>query len=309
MRVRKAAIWIGAVILSLLAPGPAPGQFGSSIVILQSSKRSAYQEVVSGFTQTVTGIGSSLFDVSGDQQHLQNIRQRIGSGPARPAAILAVGTPAATFARREFPDIPLVFCLITNPERHRLFGPNVTGVSLQVDPREQLETLAQAVPSVKRIGVIYNPDISSPLIEKGNAAARELGLILVEQRIHGLKEIANAIKDMMWLVDALWMIPDPSVVSKESFQYLLQTSIERRIPLIAFSEGFVKGGALLALAPDYRDIGRQAGTIIQQIVAGKTPGSIPLTAPKGHLILNLNTAQALGLRISPEVLGSAEKIF
>lgn len=309
MRITGLHIGVGAVLLSLLPSGPAGGQSGSSVVIIQSGKHSAYQEVVSGFTQTVTGVGSTIFELPGNPEEQLEVRRKILSGPAPPGVILAIGTQATQFAQKEFLRTPLVFCLVTNPDRLQLSGPFITGIDLLVSPSEQLETLSQAVPGVKRLGVIYNPDISQATVDKGNAAGRELGIVLVEKRIRGTKEIANAIKDMMWVVDALWMIPDPTIVSKESFQYLLQTSIERRIPLLAFSEGFVKGGALLALAPDYEDIGRQAGLVAREILGGKSPGSIPLKHPKGHLILNLNTAQALGVNIPPEILGKADKIY
>jgi len=104
------------------------------------------------------------------------------------------------------------------------------------------------------------------------------------------------------------MIPDQTVVSKESFRYMLEATLNRKIPILAFSPSFVKGGALLALAPNYQEMGRQAGRLVQKILGGTSPGSLPPVHPQGSLFLNLNTAGALNINIPTEVLQKAEQI-
>jgi len=301
------------LVIPLLALSPcalslAWGEETPTIAILSSGKQNAYQEVIQGFTEAAPELKSANYDLGGTPENQDSVLKSIRSGPA-PLAILAIGSQATELVQKHFPEVPGVYCMVFNPERYQASGGNLTGITLKIKARDQLEIFKKSLPSIKKIGVIYDPDQNRSTLEEANAAARDLGLILVEKKIRSQKEIANAIKELMWIVDALWMIPDTTLVSKESFQYLLQTSIDRRIPLFAFAENFVKGGALLALAPNYQDIGRQAVGLIQKILSGKSPQNLPPLSPEGHLILNLNTAKALNIILPPEILKKSDKIF
>lgn len=239
------------------------------------------------------------FSVSG-ARHPEKVSQA-------PAAIFAVGSQAAELARREFPEVPLVFSMVLNTEPY-LGQENTTGIAMKIHPRDQLRAFKNILPRIRRIGVIYDPVQNRSTIAEAQVAAREMGLTLLEKRVSDPREIANAIKDLMYVVDALWMIPDQTVVSKESFRYMLEATLNRKIPILTFSQSFVKGGALLALAPNYQDMGRQAGRLVQKILGGSSPGSLPSAHPQGYLFLNLNTASALSINIPADILQKAEKI-
>lgn len=293
-------------LLATLFPPSLSAQEPSHVVVLLKGQRGAYQEVIAGLMESAPGLIFNFYDLDNGPE--PQIRNSITSGPT-PGALLTIGISATQFARRELPYLPTVFCMVFNPEHFNLSGENLTGISLQTRIGDQLEAFQKALPGLLKIGVVYNPEISSGIIAEGKAAAKELGLLLWAKKILRPEEIAQAVKELMWTVDALWIIPDTTVLSKESFQYFLQTSIDRRIPLLTFSESFVKGGALLALAPDYRGIGRQAGGLLEKILAGASPGTIPLLHPEGALVINRNTAQALNISLPPEILRQAEKIY
>ena len=300
---RLAIIFLILLPLLLFRSTPAPTEEPGSLYILLNGQQPAYQQVIQGLSETAPGISITIFDFSNAEAP-----GKIRSGPP-PAAFLTLGPQALKFTQEFYPQVPTIYSMILNPDIYLAREAKATGIPLKIRPRTQLETFKKFFPSRQRVGVIYDPSENQATVTEAQAAARELGLILVEKRVVNQKEIANAIKDIIWTIDALWMIPDPTVVSKESFQYFLEYSLDRRFPLFAFSENLVKAGALLALAPNYRDIGRQAGTLLKQVLAGKTPQSLPPLYPEGQLILNLKTAQALNLSLPPELINQAEKTF
>jgi len=305
-RIGKISFALLLLALGVFFPLSARMEETPAVAILLSGKQPAYQEVATGFMETARELRFFPFELSGTEESRGKVTKTLRSGSA-PAAIFAVGSQAAELARKEFPDVPLVFSMILNPEPY--LGQNTTGIAMKIHPRDQLQAFQKILPRIRKIGVVYDPGQNRSTIAEAQVAARELGLTLLEKRVSHPREIANALKDLMYLVDALWMIPDQTVVSKESFQYFLETSIERKIPLFAFSSILVKGGALLALSPNYEDMGRQAGILAQKILAGKSPQSLPPLSPEGHLVLNLHTAQALDLRIPPEILKTAAQTF
>lgn len=298
----KARLFLSALTFFLLLPSLGRA---SEVFILQSSNLEAYGEVVAGFQELYpqAKVASLTGEPAKNDALIEQLRQ------FRPSVILAVGAPAASTLREKIKDIPIIYCMISDPKRYDLSGSNVSGVLLKIRPQEQFQLFKKALPGVRRIGVLYDPGVSGEIIAEARAAAKDLNLLLIEKTITRQADIADSLSEMIWGVDALWMIPDPTVVSKESFQYILEASISRRLPLFTFSDVFVKRGALLALAPDYSRIGRQAGELAQKILQGQSPaGILPLYAP-GSLVVNRHTAQTLGIPLAADLFKTAAKIY
>jgi len=277
----------------------------AEVAVLQSAKLEAFNQVVGGFRENFPQAAVFYLPEGGADQEavLEQLRER------NPAVILAVGGPAAAVLKERFKNVSIVYCMISDPRRFNLSGANVAGVVLKIRTQDQFQLFKKAFPTLSRIGLIYDPAVSGEVVAEARTLAKGFGFLLVERLINKPGEIADAVKDIIWEVDALWMIPDSTVVSKESFQYLLESSIEKKIPLLVFSEGFVKSGALLALAPDYPVIGRQAGSLVQKIIEGQSPGAIPPVYSQGAVAINLHTAKTLGISISPEVMKMTGRIY
>ena len=275
------------------------------VAVLQSAQLEAYNRVVEGFKESFPQATVFHLPEGGADQEavLEQLRERT------PAAVLAVGGPAAAVLKERFRNVPIVYCMVSDPRRFDLSGTNIAGVMLKIRTQDQFQLFRKAFPALSRIGLIYDPTVSGEVVAEARALAKGFGFLLVERLINKPGEIADAVKDIIWEVDALWMIPDSTVVSKESFQYLLESSIEKKIPLLVFSEGFVRSGALLALAPDYPVIGRQAGSLAQKIVEGQSPGSLPPVYSQGAVAINLHTAKTLGISISPEIMKMTGRIY
>ncbi len=277
----------------------------AEVFVLKSNDIPAYDEVLRGFGEVVGENAFVTFSLKGNSASAAKAMPTVQAGQY--SVILAVGSESARVAREQLADVPTVFSMVLDPTEFQK-NEKITGVNFQVPARSQFQALISILPKARRIGVIYDPTLSLFIVRDGRQAAAALDLTLVEKPISSSNEIANAIKEMIWTVDVLWMIPDQTVVSKESFRYMLEATLNRKIPILTFSQSFVKGGALLALAPNYQDMGRQAGRLVQKILGGTSAGSLPSAHPQGYLFLNLNTANALNLSVPPEILLKAEQI-
>jgi putative ABC transport system substrate-binding protein len=231
----------------------------------------------------------------------------------RPAAILTFGSTATAFVRGQIPDIPVVFCMVLNPVASgfvpslRASGGNLTGASLDIPARVQLENLRAVVPSITRVGVLYDPKDTGEVVMAADRAARDLGLQLVAAPVGSSDKLREGLASLDGRIDALWAVADRTVFATDrATELLLKNAIEKKIPFMGLSPSFVKAGALLALGVDYRDIGAQCAEVTAQVLDGQSPSNIPITAPrKTTLYVNATVAKAIGVSIPPRILNGA----
>ena len=228
---------------------------------------------------------------------------------ARPAVVVAVGLKAALFARDRLPRTPLVFCVVPNYERFDLTGSSMTGVSADVPPERDLAALRSALPGVKRVGLLFGRASGAALARRARAAADAAGITLVEAPVADLSDLQRVARDLVGRVDALWLPADPTVATPEAFRTLLELSLERRKPLLVFSESLVRSGALVAASPDYAWMGAQAAGIVRRIRNGERAGDISvLPLRRTRVVLNSATARALGC-VMPSAAGDGIEVL
>ncbi len=112
-------------------------------------------------------------------------------------------------------------------------------------------------------------------------------------------------------IDALWILPDDTILAPEVVQYMLLFSYRHKVPLLGLSERHAQMGALLSLSfASSEDIGRQAGELANSILEGKTAGEIPYTTARlVKLIVNLRAAQKLGIEIPKSIIAMADNLI
>jgi putative ABC transport system substrate-binding protein len=229
---------------------------------------------------------------------------------ADPAVVLAIGQKALQLAKASVPEKPIVFCMVLGSAAAA--SRSVTGVKLEVSPAQQLEQLKQVHPGVKRLGVIYDPRASGPYLEEALKAAGRLGLTLVSKPVGDAREVRSALGEIASGIDGLWLMPDPKLITAEMFNYLLVTTLERKIALFGFLDSFTQAGALASIAPDYQEIGRRAARLALEIHGRAEGARLPVPAPQagpGALTVNLKTARQLGLDVPQSALGKARQVF
>lgn len=289
------APWLPVLVLLAVVAAPRVAH-AKKVVAVKTSNIAAYNLALDGFRKAFGGEvvvqeiprGAGLDDAA-----IARIRSQ------GPAAILAIGSKAAASLASRIHDVPIVYCMVFEPKKRHLDGANVTGVGLEIPAAEQLRQLKRVVPKLSKVGVVYDPAKTGPLVDTARSAAKKLGITLVEYKVDKTSEVPDAIDDVAGRSDALWLPPDATVVTHETFKHLLVVSLERKLPVLVFSVAFVKAGALLGVAPDYSAIGGVAAKLVDQILGGKKPSEIPMREPPSSIVINQTTAARIGVKLTP----------
>ncbi len=233
--------------------------------------------------------------------------------------IFTTGTAATLVAMAATTEIPIVFRHPLDPVALGLVksmdrpGGNVTGVAaLSVQKAEKrLVILKEIVPTLRRVLIFYdhyNP-ISRVHFAIAEKAATKLGLEVAEYSIKNGKELRDALNRFKRREgDALYHVSDVLVQSQA--EYIFKVARQKRLPTMFGRVNWAARGSLAGYGPNYYEMGRQAASVIEKILKGARPGSLPIErANKFDLYINLRTASIIRVKVPPEVLKRADKVI
>lgn len=273
------------------------------VLSIQSTTITPYEDALKGFQSTCSA-PVDRFILSGmkGKDIVQEIRK------ASPSVILSIGMDALEKVKG-IEDIPVVYMMTpgfkTIQESGK--GTNFTGVRMNIAQEEQISIFLKAVPSIKTIGMIYNPDKTRYLAQRAVDACKKAGVNLIAKEVSDPRESPPAIKSMEGKIDGFWMLPDSSLFTSETIEYLFLFSIGNRVPILTFSEIYLDSGVLVSVGVDSFDMGAQAGSIAKEILAGKPPSSIPSVDAKKEVVsINVKTAEKLGIHIDEKLFSGAK---
>jgi ABC-type uncharacterized transport system substrate-binding protein len=236
--------------------------------------------------------------------------------------IVAPGTAAALAARKATATIPIVLVLAGNPVGDGLIksfarpGWNATGLTMSVGPEiggKLLELLREAVPTVSRVAVLWNP-LTAPhtgTLNEMETAARALGLALQPVSAQRPDEIDPGFTAMARArADGLIVLPDPMFDSVRVGLRIRDSAAKAHVPAMYGIREHPQAGGLMSYGPSVTDLYRRAAGYVDRILKGAKPADLPVERPtRFELVINLRTAKALGLTIPPSVLARADEIY
>jgi putative tryptophan/tyrosine transport system substrate-binding protein len=233
--------------------------------------------------------------------------------------IVAAVTPDALAAKHATTTIPIVMASPGDPVASGLVeslarpGGNITGLS-QIAPElagKRLERLNDIVPTLSRVAVLWDPqDRGSALSwHELQLPARRLGVQLQALEVRSANDLDHAFDEAIRVrAGALAIMPSPVFVT--NLKRLADLAARSRLPSIFHLREFVDAGGLMAYGPDRSDLFRRAATYVDKILKGAKPADLPVEQPmKFELVINLRTAQALGLTIPPTLLFQADEVI
>jgi len=224
--------------------------------------------------------------------------------------VVTVGLAAAqpTIAReRDVVKPPPTLCLMIPRQSFERLAPvpsmgrerRLSALFIDQPLARQLDLVRLALPDKRRVGVILGP--TSAALEgelKLRAAERDLSLDLVEVR--DSSGVYGALQSVVRRSDLLLAVPDPVATNADTIYGLLLTSYRAQLPVVGFSEGLAKAGALVSLFSSARQQGRAAAEIAAHALSGADGLPAPQYPKYFTVRVNHSVARSLGLRIEDE---------
>ncbi len=253
----------------------------------------------------------------GDPARLQSLAEDLVH--RKPDLLLCVSSPGAQACHRATTEIPIIAVSIGEPIQLGLVtslarpGRNLTGIAnLRADlSAKRLELFKEMVPALRRVLVTYDPREPDDLdaLAVARAAASRLSLQLIE----------NPITEPLQMEPALAELEEGGADGILIVQSGLNLNIPGRSLEVATSNGiptmyphafWPRFGALASFGPDQHAQGRQAARLAHRILTGTPAGSLPIELPdRVEFVINLKTAETLGLQLSPSILAQADRVF
>ena len=300
----RAGIAVSSLLL-LSMTATAAHATSADVVVVVSSRTGAFGDALAAINRDLAG-RALLIDISalGRQQAAVEIQ-------ASPAKVtLAVGPLASQVAYSAAPERPLVYCLLPNARRRGFNDKqNVRGVPLAVAPRELLSAVRSALPSARRVAALYDPGESEREIKRAKTDAKKAGLMLVPQPVASSAELSAAVERAFKRGDAVWLLPDRVVSSRESLRYNLLKSFEPQVPVIAAIEAQARQGAFMAVMPDPAAHGHAAAAMARAVADGVVLAEAAAPDTGVVTVINLRTATRMGLRVPDGALRTAGSVI
>ena len=236
-----------------------------------------------------------------------------------PDLILANSTPVTAALQEQSRTVPIVFTQVSDPVGQGLVsnlahpGGNLTGFTtfeFSIGTK-WLEALKQTAPRVTRVLLMFNPQ-SAPFADlflgPVEAAAPHLSVAPIRAAVRDTTDVDRVFDALAGESNAGLMVPDISMTNYR--EAIVALAARHRVPAIYPFRYFAVSGGLMSYGTDLAEVSWRAATYVDRILKGEKPGDLPVQAPtKYELVINLKTAKALGLDISPTLLALADELI
>lgn len=310
-RKALAALFAVAAVCAFAARTGTAQSSPARIIVLLANGAGAYREAHDGFLEHVENSGRVItmqtFDLNEGPGAYGAFASEMKRHP--PELVLSLGGSAAERALAADRKVPVVAGMLL--DRRLLEGHgNATGVVLEFPLAVQFRWMRLLLPDRRRVGVLFDPEVNTRMIEEAKVAAKREGFRLIAREIRNPREIPEALDGLSREIDALWGVSDPKVLTPATAKALLLFSYRSRIPMSGPSEAWVKAGATYALERDYHEIGAQCASVAFEILDGRDPEEIEPEAPRTVLYtLNLRSLEHVKIDVTEDRLAGAERVY
>jgi len=220
---------------------------------------------------------------------------------------------AAAVVKQATATIPIVLAVSSDPGAGLVAslappGGNVTGISIRQSEliSKRLDLLGEVIPQLHRLVIMANAGYAMTVLEakKAKAMAQALGLEAALIEIWQSEDIAPAFEAIRGKADALYVVSDALTAANRTL--ITALALSARLPTMLSYGDYVAAGGLISYGPNYANLFRQAADMVDKILRGTKPSDIPVEKPsKFELVINLETAQALGIAVPVSLLAAA----
>ncbi|MHB8773157.1 MAG: ABC transporter substrate-binding protein [Syntrophales bacterium] len=271
----------------------------TKVAVVVSRDIRPYLEAVEGMSVVLTESAGARIQLFSLEKFKGKSREALPQSLAQERFDLAVavGPEAVRFISEEaaLEKTPWLYSMVLNPPKVSGRAESGCGVPLDIPVKRQLEAVSQGFPEVSRLGLLYDPRYNAELFLKAQAEALSLGAKIVPLKVSAKKDIPAVLKQNWEQIDALWLIPDQTVISESIVQYIIKEALFKKVPVIGYNRFFYESGAAMAFVFDYEELGRQTGRLAATVLAGKPCEKEP---PAFHAWLNLRVIDRLRVTVA-----------
>jgi ABC-type uncharacterized transport system substrate-binding protein len=231
--------------------------------------------------------------------------------------LITLSTPTLQVALQRARNIPIIFTYVASGV-HAGAGrsdtdhlPNVTGVYLGAAYGDLLALVREFFPTIRTMGTLFVPAESNSVLHKDILVeeARRVGIEIITVAANTSAEVPDAALALCsGRIDAVCQIPGN--LTAASFPSIAHAAQRTKLPIFAFQSSQAHAGAMVVLARDYGEAGREAGLLAARVMRGESPASIPFeSVKKTKLVVNLKAARSHGLALPPALIQRAEEVI
>jgi putative ABC transport system substrate-binding protein len=237
----------------------------------------------------------------------------------RPDVIVVWGNPAVAILQKATQTIPIVFVGVSDPVESGFVtnlgrpGGNITGFQNfeTAISGKWVDLLKEIAPGVRRVALVYSPDISAQFafIHSAETASTSLGVTVTRAAVQSIADMEHVLTAFAKEPNGgLIVAPFPFIMTNQD--RIITLASDLRLPAIYPFRYFAMNGGLASYSFDSVEPHRQAASYVDRILKGERPGNLPVQAPtKYELVINLKTAKALGLDLPPQLLLRADDVI
>ncbi len=286
----------------------ATAAWGGECVLLQSSALKPYEEARQGFERawqaehpstgpkSITG-GNLTQIILSEQPELEIFTLNKRLQAAR--LVVVIGDPALN-AAKGLTTTPVIYLLA--PSAGSL-PRNFTGIDLRILPSQQIEAITRLLPKLRCLGALYNPAQTGQWIQEALTSPTGTEQTLLFRKIATTGEVPATLAGLRDKIDAYWLLPDDLVTNPQALAHLQEFSIANRVPILSFSDKYLKAGAAAAITFDIKDMGEQGAAMAARIFSGIPVSEIPAESPRrAKVIANTAVLHKMGATINEAVV-------
>jgi len=226
-----------------------------------------------------------------------------------PELLYCIGSKAYLMTYKVDRNRKMVVSSAINWQRFPL-GDKTYGIATQLPAGMQLTMFRYLFPDVRRIGVLYSKKFNAEWLDQARKEAEEAGVELESAAIRRSTDIKRELPKLLGGVDALWLVPDPIVLSDvKALREIFGTCEAQKKPIFSYNEAFAEQGAAMAISADIPTVGRQAAGIAEALLAGDKPDERFRPPVGSEIVVNMAMVRKCGLKLNQDALDSVNRII
>jgi len=264
-----AVLGIGLLLLSCAAAHAGPSTLDTCTVLI-SSRIKPYMEAVNGLKQQLEQVQEikTRYLFINDTSKADVLNELAPQN----SVVVAVG-PEALLRLNSWelgPRVHKFFTMVLDPRKRIALADKFCGIFLAITPDVQIPAIKHKLSWVNKMGILYDPANNSDYVRSASAMASSQGFEIIPVPAYSQDSVPTALRKNWGKIDALLLIPDPSIISSSLVTLIIKEGISNRTPVIGYNHFFLHNGALMAFVYNYQEIGKQTADMILSVLLYET---------------------------------------